>query len=73
MAYFSNGSEGSMYEEQWCSRCVHNDGCTVWLAHLLFNYDLCNKDDPGNQILEMLIPTRPDGFADKCTMFHEKP
>lgn len=48
MGYFSNGTEGMMFEEAWCSRCVHSDDrpgkaigdkdnppCPVWMAHLL--------------------------------------
>lgn len=77
MGYFSNGSEGDAFENQWCSRCVHREGpdgksgCAVWLAHLLFSYKLCNKhEDEGKQILDILIPDK-DGFNDGCTMFHE--
>lgn len=62
MGYFSNGSEGEGYEEQWCSRCLHNDGCAVWSAHQLHNYEECNKPD---SILHMLIP-RDNG---QCRMF----
>lgn len=78
MAYFSNGTEGASYEEQYCSRCVHRNGpdgttgCAVWLAHILHSYDLCNKDeDPGKQILDLLIPMSERGFAEQCSMFHE--
>lgn len=77
MAYFSNGTEGSLYEQDYCSKCVHRNGadgksgCAVWLAHLLFNYDLCNSETPGKTILDMLIPVREDGFAGECAMFHE--
>lgn len=79
MGYFSNGTEGEMFEEAWCSRCVHSDisgdreigvdpPCPVWGAHLLFAYGLCNKkDDPGKIILDMLIDDRmveaSDGFG----------
>lgn len=67
MAYFSNGTEGDMYCKQWCDRCLHQDsGCTVWLLHMLYNYDECNKKE---SMLHVLIPIRQDGFADKCTMF----
>lgn len=65
MAYFSNGSEGSDYEEQFCSRCVHQRGCTVWLAHLLFAY---GADDAQRKVLDTLIPRQ--GIRNlKCTMF----
>lgn len=68
MGYFANGTEGAMFEEAWCSRCVHSDisgdreigvdpPCPVWMAHTLFAYDLCNKKEhPGKVILDMLIP-----------------
>lgn len=70
MGYFPNGASGMDYEDQWCSKCVHQPNCTVWLAHLMFNYDECNKKD---SILHMLIPLAKDGSGnEKCTMFHEK-
>ena len=77
MADFSNGTEGMMYEEQYCDKCVHqgdeNSGCMVWLAHLCHAYDLCNSKTPGKEILDMLIPMNKDGlFADKCSMFYGK-
>lgn len=72
MAYFSNGTEGLLYEERWCASCVHaklkaeTGGCSVWLAHLLRNYDQCNKPD---SILHVLIPRSKDGLTNlKCTM-----
>lgn len=77
MGYFSNGTEGSMFKDRYCSRCVHREGpdgksgCAVWLAHLLFSYKLCNdKEDEGKQILDLLIPL--DGaYNGDCAMFHE--
>jgi len=79
MGYFSNGTEGMMYEEDYCSRCVHQDpdgaGCPVWQAHLLYSYELCNqKEHPGKVILDILIPkdkVHPE-FNGQCTMFHAK-
>lgn len=65
MGYFSNGTEGMIYEAQWCDKCVHQKGCAVWNAHMLRNYDECNKED---SILHMLIP-RTKGGNGKCTMF----
>jgi hypothetical protein len=73
MGYFPNGSSGSDYEAQYCSRCVHQNGpdgtsgCAVWLAHLLDNYDECNQDE---SILDLLIPRTKDGLAnERCRMF----
>jgi len=78
MAYFSNGTEALMYEEQWCFRCQHgrssadDDECTIWIAHFDYGYDLCNDHDkPGKQILDMLIPVDKDGLPAKCSMFLE--
>ena len=69
MAYFANGTEGMMYEDEYCSKCVHmheEHGCPCWDAHQLWNYDECNKPD---SILHKMIPFRDDSFADKCTFF----
>lgn len=77
MAYFSNGEEGDRFYMLWCSRCIHGEdpgeymetSCPVWLSHILYAYELANKeDDPGKVILDMLIPM--DGvFQGKCAMF----
>lgn len=56
MGYFANSTEGLAYEETFCSRCVHNNeevGCPVMLAHLLWNYEECNKPE---SILHKMIP-----------------
>jgi hypothetical protein len=74
MGYFSNGTEGACYEEEYCDRCVHRNGsdgdgmCPVWAAHLLHNYDECDNED---SILHMLIPRTEDGVNEKCLMFIE--
>lgn len=48
MAYFSNGSEGMVLDEQ-CSNCILGDQhCPVMLIQLLYNYDQCKK---GNEQL----------------------
>jgi hypothetical protein len=77
MGYFSNGSEGSDWEAQWCRRCVHkhdeNSPCPVLLAHWTYNYELCNKkDEPGKAILDLLIPMTAGGFPDQCALFFQK-
>jgi hypothetical protein len=67
MGYFSNGTEGDLYEEEYCSKCVHVDGCAVWTAHMIHNYDECNKPE---SILHLLIPRSKGGsWNDKCAMF----
>lgn len=74
MGYFSNGTEGMMYESEFCSRCVHQNGpdgesgCAVWLLHMLHNYEECNKPD---SFLHTLIPRRKDDLGnEQCAMFH---
>lgn len=84
MAYFPNGASGDVYYEQWCYRCVNwredgegteNWGCIVWDLHLLIDYDQCDKSTLGQMykyVLEHFIPTKADGFPDKCRMFFER-
>lgn len=67
MGYFSNGTEGMMYEDQYCSKCQHQGDCAVWDAHMIFNYDECNKKD---SLLHFFIPR--DGIRnERCKMFIE--
>lgn len=79
MGYFSNGTEGDMFEARYCNRCVHEDdekGCPVMLAHVLYSYELCNeKEHPGKVMLDMLIPReREPGYCGnaQCAMFYER-
>ena len=71
MAYFSNGTEGELYREQYCDRCVH-DGhgencCEVWGLHLTYNYDR-HKNPTLAAVLDTLIPR--DGLGNgQCRMF----
>jgi hypothetical protein len=67
MGYFSNGTEGMDYEEQYCTRCVHRQGCAVWAAQLMHNYAECNKPD---SILHELIPRAKGEIGnEECRMF----
>ena len=73
MGYFSSGTEGMIYEDELCSRCIHHGDCAVWDAHIIFSYDLCNeKESPGKQILDMLIPMEDDIYNLRCKMFAKK-
>ncbi len=43
MAYFSNGTEGRVFDEE-CSECIlGNDPCPIALVQGMFNYDACNN------------------------------
>lgn len=66
MGYFPNGCAGDAYEAKYCNRCVHQDGCAVMLAHLLHNYEDCNKPE---SVLHLLIPRSKNGWNQKCAMF----
>ena len=70
MGTFTNGTQGMVFEEMHCSKCIHRPteetGCPVWDAHFLYSYELCNdKEHPGKIILDLLIP----GDNHKCNMF----
>ena len=88
MAYFSNGTEGLMYQETYCFRCEHweqrpgegAEGCPIWDAHLLYAYEECNSKSNAKAMLDMLIPMRDHTFSDgitqpvaaECTLFRLK-
>lgn len=72
MAYFPNGTSGMIYEERYCSNCVHGrDGCAVMDVHNFFNYDQFGEDEHSKSIktiLDLLIPETKDGTG-QCNMF----
>jgi hypothetical protein len=75
MGYFSNGTEAEMYAERYCARCMHgprrnpDEGCAVWLLHMLHNYEECDKPD---SFLNLLIPrAQGDVGNEQCAMFRE--
>jgi len=78
MGYFSNGTEGMRYEEEYCEKCIHygtmglddcGDTCAVWDLHMQYNYEECNKPE---SFLHVLIPHK-DGQNEQCRMFIERP
>ena len=73
MAYFANGTEGQIYEDHYCARCIHSLGhdankgecCPVLLLHLLWNGD---KIEDRELALDLFIPR--EGIHNKqCEMF----
>ena len=63
MAYFSNSSDGAVFDDQ-CSQCKHGENpCPIALVQVLYNYDACNNKVATN-ILDSLV--KDDGT---CTMF----
>ena len=72
MGYFSNGTEGMMYEEEYCDNCVHKHkehNCPCLDAHMLWNYDECNNND---SILHKMIPRDEKGYNQKCIFYARK-
>ena len=78
MAYFSTGSEGDDYQLRWCQRCIHWPEsaiaeCPVWTVQGDYNYERVNEPEHAiRKILDILIPSRDDGFPDQCRMFHSR-
>ncbi len=71
MAYFSNGTEGEIWENKYCARCLNYSedagGCTILDVHMEWAYELCNSREAGKKILDTLIPM--EGlFAGRCSM-----
>jgi hypothetical protein len=63
MAYFSNGTEGMVFDEQ-CSRCKYGQHpCPIALVQMEYNYDAC-KNSVARKILDTLV--KDDGT---CAMF----
>lgn len=77
MGYFSNGTEGMIFEDKNCLRCIHlgspdGPGCPVMLASFIYNYDQMKEgQEKLKGLLEILMPTDEDGFCRRCAMFAE--
>lgn len=80
MGYFSNGTEGEMFHEANCAKCLHwkDEGpmCPVLSVHHDWNYAQYDKKEPAvaertKAILDVLIP--PKGlFNGACSMLIER-
>ncbi len=65
MAYFSNGTEGEVFDDQ-CQKCKYGQrACPIAFAQLSFNYKAVNNK-VATDILDMLV--RNDGT---CNMWDE--
>ena len=54
MAYFSNSSEGDLFEKE-CSSCKYGlEACPIALVQMEYNYDACNNKT-ATDILEALV------------------
>ena len=64
-AYFSNGTEGSVFDAQ-CSECKYGEKpCPISFVQMLYNYEACNNK-VSSAILDDLV--KDDGT---CEMFKE--
>ncbi len=78
MAYFSNGSEGDIYEHDYCHNCLNysRGACSILLIHAIYNYDQCRGGKKGEaikSILNILIPRSEDGLTNmQCSMIKNK-
>lgn len=65
MAYFANGTEGTVFDHQ-CSLCKYGDkNCPIAFVQQMYNYDACNNE-VARKILDELV--RDDGT---CAMWKE--
>lgn len=63
MAYFSNGSEGELFDDQ-CSKCKYGQHpCPIAEVQMLYNYNACGNDI-ATKILDTLV--KQNGT---CTMW----
>jgi len=68
MAYFSNGSEGAVFDEQ-CSMCKYGDRpCPIFWVQIEYNYDACNNET-ARKILNDLV--KDDGTCEMFKQFKE--
>ena len=67
MAYFSNGSEGMIFDDE-CAHCpLGREPCPIAWVQMEFNYEACNKPLP-TKILNCLVKQEPDGDYTGCQM-----
>lgn len=75
MGYFSNGTEGMSYEEEFCNRCVNveiSGVCPILDLHMRWNYDQhgdAEIDKAKKQALDLFIPRDANGNNEKCRFF----
>jgi len=54
VAYFSNGTEGMIFDEE-CSNCIFGEKpCPIALIQFTYNYDQC-RNEKVKEILDMLV------------------
>ena len=67
MAYFSNGSEGMIFNQE-CAECVFADeACPVAVVQTFYNYDAVNNE-VASKILNGLVEQNENGGYAGCQM-----
>lgn len=79
MAYFPNGSAGADFQGVECHRCVHEpddpmQGCPIWDAHFMHNYDQIQDGDQKNLLAEVMTWLIDDSkpLGEMCNMRIER-
>jgi hypothetical protein len=84
MGFFANGTEGQIFQELYCEKCINyrkregesTEGCPIWDLHLLFNYKQFGSKEC-KEMLEFLIKLEKvdtehgEIKTNSCTMFME--
>lgn len=76
MAHFVNSTEAADYQDEYCYRCQNwrdlkdgrDYGCPIMDAHFM----AANSKSDHRSVLDVLIPSKPDGNAGQCSMFLER-
>lgn len=67
MAYFSNGSEGMVFDEE-CAECpLFDKHCPIALAQSAYNYEACNNPI-AREILNLLVKQEANRGYIGCQM-----
>ncbi len=66
MGYFSNGTDGMIYEDKYCGNCANQEKCHILVLHHLHNY---TKNYVKRMMLDEFIPRNEKGENLECKMF----
>jgi formate hydrogenlyase subunit 6/NADH:ubiquinone oxidoreductase subunit I len=55
MAYFSNGSEGMVFDDQ-CNKCKYGkEACPIAAVQMLYNYDAVKAENNGDKTASLIL------------------
>ena len=68
MAYFSNGSEGMVFDDQ-CAKCKYGDKpCPIAFVQMEYNYDQIKSSNAGNETARKILNQLVDDDG-TCSMY----